>query len=112
MRSPVARGAALSGIRIGAAPLAVGLGIGLLLCVLNVLILFKTGQGFGGSALVVILGALLLRSIRALTWHHLFIVFSVASSGYFATAAIDSGAAAVFLQTGSLPPWLLMVAAA
>ncbi|MEV7967048.1 OPT/YSL family transporter [Sphaerisporangium sp. NPDC088356] len=90
----------------------VGLGIGVLLCVLNVLVLFRTGTSFGGSALVAALGAALLRLMGALNWQALFVVFSIASSGYVATAALDTGIGAVVLRSGELPAWgILMILA-
>lgn len=91
---------------------AAGLGIGVLLCVLNVLVLFRAGTSFGGSALVAVLGAGLLRIAGALNWQGLFVVFSIASSGYVATAALDTGVGAVLLQTGALPSWALLLALA
>jgi hypothetical protein len=92
-----------------ALPALIGLAVGALLCVLNVLVLLKTGAAVGGSALVVLLGAAALRAFGRLTWPSLFVVFSTASSGYLATAALDSGVAAVYLTTGEVPPWLLLV---
>lgn len=91
---------------------AAGVGIGILLCVLNVLVLFRAGTSFGGSALVAVLGAALLRLAGSLNWQGLFVVFSIASSGYVATAALDTGIGAVLLQTGALPSWALLVALA
>ncbi|MEU5030975.1 OPT/YSL family transporter [Streptomyces milbemycinicus] len=92
-----------------ASTIAVGFGIGTVLCVLNVLVLFRTGTSFGGSALVALLGAWLLRLLGRLTWQHLFIVFSLATSGYVATAALDTGIGTVMLQTGRTPAWVLLV---
>ncbi|QKV92991.1 OPT/YSL family transporter [Streptomyces sp. NA02950] len=90
----------------------IGCAIGTVLCVLNVLVLFKTGSSFGGSALVALLGAALLRVTRRLDWQHLFVVFSLASSGYVATAALDTGIGTVMLRTGSVPSWILLTALA
>lgn len=90
----------------------VGLAIGLLMCLLNVLVLFRTGTGFGGSALTVLLAAALLRLWRRLSWGQLFIAFSVASSGYFATAALDSGIAAVKVRGDALPSAAVLIAVA
>jgi OPT oligopeptide transporter protein len=90
----------------------VGLAIGLLMCLLNVLVLFRTGAGFGGSALTVLLAAALLRLFRRLSWGQLFIAFSVASSGYFATAALDSGIAAVKIRGDDLPSPAVLIAVA
>ncbi|GAA3422279.1 OPT/YSL family transporter [Streptosporangium vulgare] len=87
----------------------IGLAIGVLLCVLNVLVLFRTGTSFGGSALVAALGAALLRVTGALSWQALFVVFSIASSGYVATAALDTGIGAVVLDGGDLPAWGILV---
>ncbi|RGA02259.1 hypothetical protein DI270_025425 [Microbispora triticiradicis] len=87
----------------------IGLAIGVLLCVLNVLVLFRTGTSFGGSALVAALGAALLRVAGALSWQGLFVVFSIASSGYMATAALDTGIGAVVLRAGELPAWGFLV---
>jgi hypothetical protein len=94
------------------AAIAAGTGIGILLCVLNVLVLFRSGTSFGGSALVAVLGAALLRLAGALSWQALFVVFSIASSGYVATAALDTGVGSVLLQTGALPSWALLLALA
>lgn len=88
------------------------MGIGILLCTLNVLVLFRSGTSFGGSALVAVLGAALLRLAGALSWQALFIVFSIASSGYVATAALDTGIGAVLLQAGTLPGTAVLLAAA
>jgi hypothetical protein len=102
-----------AGGRLSALPAALtGLGIGLLVCVLNILVLFRTGAGFGGSALVVLLGVAALRVIRRLRFSELFVVFSVASSGYFATAALDTGVAAAWLGNGRVPAWPVLVALA
>lgn len=108
--SAVASGQAWGKPRLAAA--AVGSGIGVLLCVLNVMVLFRSGTSFGGSALVAVLGAALLRMAGALSWQGLFVVFSIASSGYVATAALDTGIGAVVLQTGTLPSWALLLALA
>lgn len=94
------------------AAVAAGIGIGVLLCLLNVLVLFRAGTSFGGSALVAVLGAALLRLAGKLNWQGLFVVFSIASSGYMATAALDTGIGAILLQTGVLPSWALLVALA
>lgn len=95
----------------GTAVLA-GVGIGLVLCVLNIIVAFKTGASFGGSALVALMGAGILRALGRLSWPRLFIVFSVASSGYLAVAAFDSAVAAMYFSTGKIPAtWLLMAAA-
>ncbi|WP_033213684.1 hypothetical protein [Kitasatospora phosalacinea] len=83
--------------------------IGGLLCVFNILVIFRTGVAFGGSALVVLLGATWLRARSELNWHRLFVIFSVASSGYLAAAAVDSGVAARHLHTGHVPPWPALV---
>jgi hypothetical protein len=85
-----------------------GLAIGGVLCVFNLLVMFKTGIAFGGSALAVLLGAAWLRARRQLNLPRLFVVFSLASSGYLATGAIDSGFAANYLRTSSVPSWLAM----
>lgn len=90
----------------------IGVGIGLVLCVLNIIVTFKTGASFGGSALVALLGAGLLQLLGRLTWPRLFIVFSVASSGYFATAAFDSAVAAMYLTTGHVAATGVLLAAA
>lgn len=95
-----------------ATTILIGCAIGTLLCVLNVLVLFKTGSSFGGSALVALLGAALLRLVRRLDWQHLFIVFSLASSGYVATAALDTGIGAMMLRTGRVPGWAVLIALA
>lgn len=95
-----------------AGTVVIGCAIGTVLCVLNVLVLFKTGSSFGGSALVALLGAALLRLVRRLDWQHLFIVFSLASSGYVATAALDTGIGAMMLRTGRVPGWAALVALA
>ncbi|MFG2527464.1 OPT/YSL family transporter [Streptomyces sp. NPDC048516] len=87
-----------------------GILIGALLCVFNILVIFKTGVAFGGSALVVVVGAVWLRLRRRLAWHSLFVVFSIASSGYLSAAAIGSGIAANHLRDGSVPPWAALAA--
>jgi hypothetical protein len=104
--------ASSSGSPSPAGAATVGLGIGVLLCLLNVLVLFRTGAGFGGSALVVLLSAVLLSAWGRLTWSQMFIAFSVASSGYFATAAIDSSVAAIRVHGADLPPGLVLVVVA
>ncbi|MEU5884326.1 hypothetical protein [Spirillospora sp. NPDC047279] len=87
----------------------IGAVIGALLCVLNVLVLFRSGTPFGGAALVVLLAAVLLRLRSRLNQHRLLVAFSVASSGYFATAALDTGIVAIWLRTGTVPDWPLLV---
>lgn len=91
---------------------AIGVGIGVLLCVLNVLVLFRSGTPFGGAALVVLLAAVLLRLRRPLDRYRLLTAFSVASSGYFATAAMDTGIVAIWLRTGTVPDWPLLISLA
>jgi uncharacterized oligopeptide transporter (OPT) family protein len=91
---------------------AAGVGVGVLLCILNVLVVFRSGTPFGGAALAVLLGAAALRLLRRLDQPRLLIVFSVASSGYFATAAIDSGIAAEWLRTGRVPNVVMLIAVA
>lgn len=86
-----------------------GLGIGGVMCVLNLLVSFKTGIGFGGSAFVVLLGAALLRVRDQLSWPLLFTTFSIASSGYLATAAVDTGVAAIALRGGAVPPVAVLI---
>ncbi|MGC4804639.1 hypothetical protein [Micromonospora sp. DT233] len=86
-----------------------GLAIGGVMCVLNLLVSFKTGIGFGGSAFVVLLGAALLRVRDQLSWPLLFTTFSIASSGYLATAAVDTGVAAIALRGGAIPPVAVLV---
>lgn len=82
-----------------------GVLIGALLCVFNILVIFKTGVAFGGSALVVVVGAAWLRLRRRMSWPSLFVVFSVASSGYLSAAAVGSGIAANHLRHAGPPPW-------
>ncbi|MDG4834243.1 hypothetical protein O7627_33810 [Solwaraspora sp. WMMD1047] len=89
--------------------LLAGIGIGGVMCVLNLLVSFKTGVGFGGSAFVVLLGAALLRVRDQLTWPLLFTTFSIASSGYLATAAVDTGVAAIALRGGAVPPVAVLI---
>jgi hypothetical protein len=97
---------------VSATALLTGVVIGLILCVLNIIVAFKTGASFGGSALVALMGAGILRALGRLSWPRLFIVFSVASSGYLAVAAFDSAVAAMYFSTGKIPAtWVLMAAA-
>ncbi|AJY77366.1 OPT/YSL family transporter [Paenibacillus beijingensis] len=95
----------LSPLNLPFRPVITGIGIGTVLAVLNMFVFFKTGLGFGGSALVAIGALAILKQVHALNWRNAFITFSVASSGYFATAALDSGLLAVYLRTGTLPKW-------
>ncbi|WP_405671762.1 hypothetical protein [Streptomyces sp. NBC_01530] len=85
-----------------------GVLIGALLCVFNILVIFKTGVAFGGSALVVVVGAAWLGLRRRLSWPSLFIVFSVASSGYLSAAAVGSGIAANHLRGAGEPSWVTL----
>ncbi|EFL30527.1 conserved hypothetical protein [Streptomyces viridochromogenes DSM 40736] len=87
-----------------------GVLIGALLCVFNILVIFKTGVAFGGSALVVVVGAVWLRLRRRLSWPSLFVVFSIASSGYLSAAAVGSGIAANHLRGAGPPPWVALAA--
>lgn len=86
-------------------PVLTGMGIGTVLAVLNMFVFFKTGLGFGGSVLVAVGALAILKQLNALSWRNAFIAFSIASSGYFATAALDSGLLAVYMRTGALPSW-------
>ncbi|KPI15332.1 hypothetical protein OK074_0040 [Actinobacteria bacterium OK074] len=85
-----------------------GVLIGALLCVFNILVIFRTGVGFGGSALVVVVGAAWLRLRRRMSWPSLFIVFSIASSGYLSAAAVGSGIAADHLRDAEPPAWAVL----
>lgn len=100
------------GDALTASAVLTGTAIGVVLCVLNILVTFRSGSAFGGSALVALLGAGILKVLRRLSWPRLFVVFSIASSGYLATAAFDSGIAALYLGTGHIPPMYVLLAAA
>lgn len=100
------------GTAVTVSAVVTGTAIGVVLCVLNILVTFRSGSAFGGSALVALLGAAVLKLLQRLSWPRLFVVFSIASSGYLATAAFDSGIAAMYLGTGRIPPMYMLVGAA
>ncbi|MER8224368.1 hypothetical protein ABTZ58_28045 [Streptomyces sp. NPDC094143] len=102
--APVRPGSGTGG-RVDGWAVAGGVLIGALLCVFNILVIFKTGVAFGGSALVVVVGAVWLRTRRRLSWSGLFVVFSIASSGYLSAAAVGSGIAANHLRGAGPPSW-------
>ncbi|MEV4342296.1 hypothetical protein [Streptomyces sp. NPDC049590] len=53
-------------------------------------------------------GAAWLRLRRRMSWPSLFVVFSVASSGYLSAAAVGSGIAANHLRDAGPPPWVAL----